>query len=380
MPRHHLSTPRRYALLGVFAGLFTPGVLVFAQPPATPDIGVALAASAPPIDPRLTPEELANIRVYDTVSTSVVNISTSTQQFDKMFGLPIDGEGSGSGAVLDQQGHILTNQHVIEDATEIQVTLSNGETFPATLVGADKEYDMAIIKIDPRGVPLKPIQLGRSEALRVGQKAYVLGNPFGLEGTLTAGMISSLNRSVPSRRGGRAMTGMIQTDAAMNPGNSGGPLLNSSGEMVGMCVAIVSATGQNAGVGFAIPMNRIRRFVPELLEHGRVIRAYHGIVLLNETSQGLQIAKLADGGPAEQAGLRPFRQVLETGRQGPFIVQRTRIDRSYADYILAIDGEPVTTHEDFLAIMDAYKPGQRITFTVLREGQRLNVPITLGAA
>ncbi|MEO1498113.1 MAG: trypsin-like peptidase domain-containing protein [Planctomycetota bacterium] len=345
-----------------------------------PPAEVGTAASPPAIDPRLTPEEIANIRVYDTVSTSVVNISTSTQQLDSVFGLPIEGEGSGSGAVLDTQGRILTNQHVIDDATEIQVTLATGATYPAELVGADKEYDMAIIKIDAPPEELTPIPLGRSDNLRVGQKAYVLGNPFGLEGTLTTGMISSLNRSVPSRRGGRAMTGMIQTDAAMNPGNSGGPLLNSSGEMVGMCVAIVSATGQNAGVGFAIPMNRIRRFVPELMEHGRVIRAYHGIVLLNETSQGLQIARIAERGPAAVAGLRPFRQVIETGRNGPFIVRRTRVDRDYADFILAIDGRSVRTHEDFLAIMDAYKPGQQVTFTVLREGRRMSVPLTLGAA
>ncbi|WP_197524809.1 S1C family serine protease [Botrimarina hoheduenensis] len=363
-------------LLGLALGLRAPAqrALVTQADDVVRTEGVVASS-----DPRLTPEELANIRVYDTVNQSVVNIATSTVQYDFM-GMPIEGSGSGSGAILDKEGHILTNQHVIDGADQVQITLASGAAFNARVIGSDKEYDMAVLKIEADPEVLNPVKLGRSDNLRVGQKAYVLGNPFGLEGTLTTGMISSLNRTVPSRRGGRAMTGMVQTDAAMNPGNSGGPLLNSSGEMVGMCVAIVSATGQNAGVGFAIPMNRIRRFLPELLEHGRVIRAYHGIVLLNETPRGLQIAKLAKGGPAENAGLRPFVEVIETGRQGPFIVQRTRLDRDHADLIVAIDTKPVANHEDFVTLMDSYRPGQRVIFTVVREGQRLDVPVVLGAA
>ncbi|MEM6330392.1 MAG: trypsin-like peptidase domain-containing protein, partial [Planctomycetota bacterium] len=240
-------------------------------------------AAMPAAGVAYSPEELTNIRVYATANPGVVNITTSTVQYDRMFGLPIQGEGSGSGSVLDKQGHILTNNHVIEDAQQITVTLASGANYRAELVGADAEYDMAVIKIDAPPEELTPIKLGSSDSLRVGQKAYAVGNPFGLEGTLTIGIISSLNRSVPSRAAGRAMTGMIQTDAAMNPGNSGGPLLNGAAEMIGMNVAIASKIGQNSGVGFAIPVSRVRRFLPELIEHGKVIRAYHGIVTLVET-------------------------------------------------------------------------------------------------
>ncbi len=297
-----------------------------------------------------------------------------------MFGLPIEGQGSGSGSVLDKQGHILTNNHVIEDAQEIQVTLASGANYRARLVGADAEYDMAVVKIEAPPEELFPIQLGRSNNLRVGQKAYAVGNPFGLEGTLTIGIVSSLNRSVPSRAAGRAMTGMIQTDAAMNPGNSGGPLLNGAAEMIGMNVAIASKIGQNSGVAFAIPVDRIRRFLPEIIRHGKVIRAYHGIVTLMETPGGLRVAKLSRGGPAEQAGLRGFRIVRRERRRGPILYTETSIDRDYADTIVAIGGTAISTHTEFLEIMDRYKPGDKVMVTILRQGQRQQVQLTLGAA
>ena len=183
-----------------------------------------------------------------------------------MFGMPVEGEGAGSGAVIDKRGHIVTNQHVIDGARKIEVALTNGKMYDAELVGEDAEYDIAVLRIDAPAADLNPIRLGRSDNLRVGQKAYALGNPFGLDHTLTSGVVSSLNRSLPSRVSGRIMDGMVQTDAAMNPGNSGGPLLNTSAEMIGMCVAIRSSVGQNSGVGFAIPIDRVRRFVPELIE------------------------------------------------------------------------------------------------------------------
>lgn len=338
-------------------------------------------SSSAPFASHLTPEERANIRVYEVVNQSVVHITTSTVQYDRMFGMPIEGSGVGSGAIIDKRGHILTNHHVIEGADKILVKLADDDTnYVATLVGADEEYDIAVLRIDAPADRLQPIALGRSDTLRVGQKAYALGNPFGLEGTLTTGIVSSLNRSLPSRVDGRAMTGMIQTDAAMNPGNSGGPLLNTAGEMIGMCVAIRSTVGQNSGVGFAIPMNRIRRFTPELLEHGKVIRAYHGIVLLNETSQGLRIAKISPGGPADNAGLRGFRTVIRNRREGPFTYRETAIDRNYADYVLTIDGKSIRTHEEFLKIMDSHKPGDRVVFSVMREGKERRITLTLGAA
>lgn len=329
---------------------------------------------------QLTPEELANIRVYETANRSVVHITTSTVQYDSMFGMPIEGKGAGSGAVLDKEGHILTNEHVIEGARQVKVAMADGSMYDAQLVGSDEEYDIAVLKINAPRDELYPISLGTSENLRVGQKAYALGNPFGLDHTLTSGVISSLNRSLPSRVNGRVMDGMVQTDAAMNPGNSGGPLLNTSAEMVGMCVAIRSSVGQNSGVGFAIPADRIRRFVPELIKNGRIVRAYHGIVVLNETDRGLRIAKLSQGGPAEHAGLRGFRVVKRRVRQGSVVYEVPELDKEYADFIVAIDGKAVSTHTDFLAVMDAHAPGDRVVFTVQRDGQQVQVSVTLGAA
>lgn len=370
-------------LVAVLAGFIS---LAISEGPAATAQTVALPADSrnpPPLQTAqnsLTPEELANIRVYEVANRGVVNITTSTVQFDRRMGLPIAGKGSGSGSVIDRQGHILTNNHVIDDAQQIEVTLADGSSYSAQLIGADAEYDMAVIKINAPAEKLLPVKLGTSAGLRVGQKAYAVGNPFGLEGTLTIGIVSSLNRSVPSRVGDRAMTGMIQTDAAMNPGNSGGPLLNSSAEMIGMNVAIASRIGQNSGVGFAIPADRLRRFIPELIEHGKVLRAYHGIVTLDETPSGLRLRKLSSGGPAERAGLRGVRVVETRRRQGPMLYIERKIDVEHADTVLAIAGKRVTTHTEFLDLMDRYKPGDEVTFTVLREGQQQQVTLTLGAA
>ncbi|QDT67670.1 putative periplasmic serine endoprotease DegP-like precursor [Planctomycetes bacterium MalM25] len=367
---------RRISLLALI-GL--AGVATYVAAQRTAPTPIVRQAPAPP-PANLTPEELANIRVYEAANRSVVHITTSTVQYDPTFGLPIEGEGAGSGAILDRQGHIITNQHVIDGAREIKVALTNDRMYDATLVGEDAEYDIAVLKIDPKGEELTPLPLGRSDNLRVGQKAYALGNPFGLDHTLTCGVVSSLNRSLPSRVKGAIMDGMVQTDAAMNPGNSGGPLLNTSAEMIGMCVAIRSSVGQNSGVGFAIPIDRIRRFVPELIENGKIVRAYHGIVVLEESSRGLRIAKLSKNGPAERAGLRAFRVLEHRRREGPIVYRVKELDKDYADYILAIDGQAVSTHPEFLERMDGYQPGDRVVFTVLRDGQQVRVPVTLGAA
>jgi S1-C subfamily serine protease len=226
-----------------------------------------LAASLPPSS-SLTPEELINIRVYEGANRGVVNVLTRTVNYDGFFMLPTPGEGAGSGCVLDKRGHILTNYHVVEGANKISVTLQGGdESYDGELIGEDPENDIAVLKIDAPPEALFPVPIGVSDSLRVGQRVFTLGNPFGLEGTLTTGIISNLNRTLPSRTG-REMKSIIQTDAAMNPGNSGGPLLDTSGRMIGMNVAIATKSGQNAGVGFAIPINRIRQIVPQLIEHG----------------------------------------------------------------------------------------------------------------
>jgi S1-C subfamily serine protease len=327
----------------------------------------------------MTPEELANIRVYKLANPSVVNIDTSIVQYDRFFMSPIPGQGSGSGSIIDDQGHILTNFHVVEGARKIEVTFASNNTYSATLIGQDAEQDIAILKVDAPAEELKPITLGRSDYLRVGQRAYVLGNPFGLDGTLTTGIISSLNRTLGSRVEGRSMESIIQTDAAMNPGNSGGPLLDSAGRMIGMNVAIASKSGQSAGIGFAIPVNRIRQMIAELIEHGRIERPDHGIVAVVETEQGLKVVKVAPGGPADTAGLRGYRVVRERRRQGNMVYETNRMDRNHADYILAVDGEPVSGASDLLDLIAAHEPGDEVVLTVLREGERLRVPLTLGS-
>jgi S1-C subfamily serine protease len=330
------------------------------------------------IDDGLTPEERTNISVYDRVNRSVVNITTRVVQPDMFFMLEPPAEGAGSGSVLDREGHILTNYHVIEGAQEVRVTLFNGETYDAGLMGADPVYDMAVLRIDaPRDV-LFPVDFGDSSALKVGQKAFAIGNPFGLERTMTVGIISSLNRTLKSRTG-RMMKSIIQIDAALNQGNSGGPLLDSRGRLIGMNTAIASRTGENTGIGFAIPVNNIGRVVPQLIENGRVIRPDIGITRVYQTEQGLVIATLAPGGPAERAGLRGFRVIREQQRRGIFVYEETRIDRSYADLIVAVDSERVRTADDLLTAIEKKKPGDEVLVTVVREGRQLNVGVVLGA-
>lgn len=342
---------------------------------------VAARFSAEPTSPPspLTPEEQANIRVYEVANRSVVNIDTQTEQVDPFFMRRIPGNGSGSGSVIDKQGHVLTNAHVIENARAIEVTLASGETYPAKLIGQDREHDIAVLKIDAPSDVLFPLALGRSDGLRVGQQVYALGNPFGLEGSLTKGIISSLNRAIEGRTG-REMKSLVQTDAAMNPGNSGGPLLDSNARMVGMNVAIATRTGQNTGVGFAIPVNRIGAIVPELIKHGRIIRPDHGILGLREyTDRGVKIELIRPNGPADEAGLQAIVQV-EVLRRGNIAYQTRTSDVSRGDWLLAVDGKPVETASDFLAIMDSYKPGQTVTLSIVRNGEQQDVAMTLGEA
>jgi len=330
-------------------------------------------------DRPLTSEEETNIFVYEHANPSVVNISTRSVQIDHFLMLQREAEGSGSGAVLDKAGHILTNFHVVEGAKNVEVTLASTNTYSAELIGHDREQDIAILQIEAPQEELVPISLGDSNNLRVGQKVYVLGNPFSWEGTLTTGIISSLNRDLPSRVRGRVMQSLIQTDAAMNPGNSGGPMLDTSARMIGMCVAIATKTGQNAGVGFAIPIDRIKRIVPELIEHGKVIRADIGITHVIESENGLIIARLDPEGPAAKAGLQGFRRVVQRRQQGPIIYETETIDRSHADRILAVNGEPMRTGVQFRDKIWEFKPGDVINLTILRDGREVNVEVTLGA-
>ncbi len=339
----------------------------------------SLAAVASPSNLPLTPEEQTNIRVYDGANRGVVNIVTRTISYDRFFMLPSPGEGAGSGSVLDKRGHILTNYHVVEDASKIAVTLPGGtETYEGELVGSDPDNDIAVLKIDAPPEELHPVPLGSSDNLQVGQRVYTLGNPFGLEGTLTTGIISNLNRTLPSRTG-REMKSIIQTDAAMNPGNSGGPLLDTSGRIIGMNVAIATRSGQSAGLGFAIPVNRIRQSVPQLIERGKVERADIGIVAVVETPQGLQIVQTNRGGPAERAGLRGWKKVRREVTRGPLVYTVERNDHSAADIIIELDGQPVEKASAFVEKIEERRPGDNVVLTIIREGRQIRVPVTLGA-
>lgn len=376
-------SPVFWMVCGAVAGV---AIYQWDAPPAFTPVAMAQttasARSQFPSEPahtgaNLTPEEQANIRVYEVANQSVVNIDTRTEQIDPFFMRRLTGSGSGSGSVINKKGHVLTNAHVIEDARAIEVTLASGETYPAELVGQDREHDIAVLKIDAPSDVLHPLSLSKSDGLRVGQQVYALGNPFGLEGSLTKGIISSLNRSIEGRTG-REMRSLIQTDAAMNPGNSGGPLLDSRGRMVGMNVAIATRTGQNAGVGFAIPANRIRQIVPELVKHGRIIRPDHGILGFRQyPDRGIKIEMVRPGSPADRAGLRAIRKI-ERRQHGNTIYESRTDDIARGDWLTAVDGKPVETASDFLAIMDGYNPGQTVTLTIERDGHEQEIEMTLG--
>lgn len=383
MKAHNFIIPALFAVLGVVFSVALQSDLLESTSQAQSAAQTASATPRLPISPppvTLTPEEQANIRVYELASKSVVNITTSTVQYDRFGLMAVPGEGAGSGSVLDKEGHILTNAHVVDGAKGIEVTLADGSIHPAKLIGADVIYDLAVLKINAPPESLVPIRFGRSDDLKVGQRAYLVGNPFGLSGTLTTGIISSLHRSLPSRVDDLEMTSIIQTDAAMNPGNSGGPMLDSSARMIGMNVAIATRTGQNAGIGFAIPVDRIRRFLPDLVKHGKIIRADHGIVSVMETKNGLRLVKLSENGPAERAGLNGFRIVQKRVASGFGSYIERVVDRNSADVLVAIDGKSLKSYTDFVEIMDSHKPGDTVVLTIQRDGKQFDVQLTLGTA
>ena len=258
------------------------------------------------------------------------------------------------------------------------MVLYDGSSHSATIVGHDPATDVAVIKVAAPPEVLEPVTFGESAALRVGQRVFAIGNPFGLERTLTTGIISSLNRSLPTR-GGRTIKSIIQTDAAINPGNSGGPLLDSASRLIGMNTAIASRTGQSSGVGFAIPVGTLARIVPQLIERGRVIRPDLGVARIYQTDNGLVVAVLVPGGPAERAGMKGFKVVRERRRQGPFFTEVERVDRSGADRIVAVAGTAVKTVDDLLSVVESKNPGDEVLVSVEREGLRLDLAVTLEA-
>ncbi|NLF07962.1 MAG: PDZ domain-containing protein [Pirellulaceae bacterium] len=336
------------------------------------------AESNPFANKSLSADEQINVFVYQQVNRSVVNINTRGTAGNSFLMFEVISEGEGSGTVIDRAGHILTNYHVVEGAREIRVTLFDGKSYDAQLVGGDPDTDVAVLKIDAPAETLFPAVFGSSTDLLVGQRVFAIGNPFGLERTLATGIISSLNRSIPGRSGRRSLRSIIQIDAAINPGNSGGPLLDTRARMIGMNTAIASHTGSSAGVAFAIPVNTIARVVPQLIQHGRVKRPDSGIARVFQTDKGLLILTMTPGGPAERAGLQGPRIEKRQRRHGPFITEEKVANLAAADMIVAVDGRPTKTADDFLEAVEAKQPGEQITITIIRNGQRMDVSLRLG--
>ncbi len=342
-------------------GLGTARPAQYALPTVTPPLSTA---------PRDADEDV-NIRVYEADNRGVVNI-ISTAGTGRFLDEESTG-GTGSGFVFDLQGHIVTNYHVVSSAESLEVTIFDGSTHPAEVVGVDPSNDVAVIRIGVPREKLSPLALGDSSGLKVGQKVLALGNPFGLQRTLTTGIVSSLDRSIRAKNG-RTIKGIIQTDAAINPGNSGGPLLNTRGEVIGVNTAILSPVGQSAGIGFAVPINTIKRILSSLIENGRVVRADLGLKQVYATDQGIYILDLVEGGPADAAGLRPLEIVVE--RFGRFY--RRRPDPESADRIIAVEGKPVTTLDELLSEIESHAPGEKVKIRVIREGKAREVEVTLG--
>jgi len=346
-------------------------------PPGGPAVSAAAPQSAADQPPaadlqNLTPDERVNVLVYQNVNRSVVNINTTGER--SFWGVTSEGEGSGS--VIDRQGHVLTNFHVVDGAAQIRVTLFDGSEYPAQVVGIDPATDVAVLKINTPAELLFPVAFGSSTNLLVGQRVFAIGNPFGLERTLTTGIISSLNRSLPAKRTARIIKSIIQIDAAMNPGNSGGPLLDTHGLMIGMNTAIASSTGENVGVGFAIPINTIARVVPQLIQNHRVMRPESGVAQVRLNDRGLLIEQLVPGGPAEKAGLKVPR--TERKQEGIFVVVSRNL--AAADIITAVDGKQIRTPNDFLDAIESKRPGEQVILTIIRAGKLVQVPLLLEAA
>lgn len=319
------------------------------------------------------------IGIYREVSPAVVHITSTALVYDFFFN-PVPQHGAGSGFIIDQQGHIVTNNHVVEDARSLEVTLVSGKKVPAKLIGRDPLNDLAVIKIDVPGEKLHVVRLGHSDQLEIGQMAIAIGNPFGLDRTVTTGVVSSLNRTLRASNG-RQIRGVIQTDAAINPGNSGGPLLNSRGEVIGINTAIFSPSGGSVGIGFAIPVNIAKRIVPELIAKGRASHPYLGISGLSVTSEnsrvlnlpvehGVLVVRVEARSPAAHAGIRGGQRRVQIGNT---------ILRVGGDVIVAIDGQKVESLNGLIAYLeDNKRVGETIELGILRDGRQVKVRVELG--
>ena len=345
-------------------------------------LGVGAVAQAQKSQPEvqgLSPEEQIVIAVYKRASPGVVHITSTALAYDFFFN-PVPQKGTGSGFVLDDRGYILTNNHVVDEADSLEVTLTDKSKVRAKLVGRDPSNDLAVIKIDVPKEKLFPLKLGNSDALQVGQMAIAIGNPFGLERTVTRGVVSSVGRTLRSESG-RQIRGIIQTDAPINPGNSGGPLLNSRGEVIGINSAIYTPSGGSVGIGFAIPANTAKRLLPQLIARGRVSHPWLGISGLDITAEaakalklmaqeGVLVIQVSPKGPAGRAGIKGS-------------TKRTRIGNTLVsvggDIIVKVNGRKIESVDEMTAFLDAeHKVGDEVKIELLRDGRPLTLSVRLG--
>ncbi|HET7730316.1 MAG TPA: trypsin-like peptidase domain-containing protein [Usitatibacter sp.] len=313
--------------------------------------------------PALQPQEQHVVKLFENAAPSVAYITTEAYARRGLFIAQV-AQGAGSGFVWDDKGHIVTNHHVVEGATKVQVQLDAGKTYDAKVIGAAPDYDLAVVKMEKAPAGIRPLAIGSSADLRIGQSVYAIGNPFGLTRTLTQGIVSALDRSLPTSDI-REIRGAIQTDAAINPGNSGGPLLDSAGRLIGVTTAIRSPSGGSTGVGLAIPVDLVNRIVPQLIAHGRAatpgigIVPFHPDLVARAGIVGVVIARVQPNSPAAEAGLKPFDQ--RTGTVG--------------DVIVAVNGRVVESLQAFAAELDRVGVDKVAELTVIRDGKERRVKV-----
>ena len=323
-------------------------------------------------------DEMRNIAIYEGANQSVVHITTVTLNLNSFLEvLPV--QGTGSGIIISENGYILTNAHVVQDADKMTIRLFDGSTLDATLIGLDNENDLAVVKIEvPPSITLSPIEFGDADTLKVGQKAVAIGNPFGYDRTMTIGTVSGLGRPV-KLDANTVVNGMIQTDAAINPGNSGGPLLDSSGKMIGIATSIYSTTGGSQGIGFAVPVNTAISVIPDLIEHGKVIRGWLDITMVQlddsivsyaklPVESGLLISQVKSGGKAEKSGLKGGDRKVQYGSSIIYLG---------GDIIVSINGEKISEYSDLYHALVKTAPGDIVNVGVLRSGIEKTIKVEL---
>jgi S1-C subfamily serine protease len=381
-PRRLVATSLVFASVALAACGIVRGVAPAQQPTTAPTPAV-IAATPAPLPPQVVQaagaDEQVVIDIYARVSPAVVHITSRIVVRDFFYG-DVPQEGTGSGFVLDLQGHIVTNNHVVENAEKITVTLSDETSLEARVVGTDPSTDLAVVQIDTSPDRLHPVELGASANLRVGQRAIAIGNPFGLDRTLTTGVISSLGRPLQTQNNG-TIYDVIQTDAAINPGNSGGPLLDSSGRVIGVNSAIYSPSGGSVGVGFAIPVDTVRRVTASIIEKGYYPHPWLGVTGLSITSdlanylklpveRGVLVINVTAGQAAAQAGVRGGSRRVQIGN---YVVPVG------GDILTAIDANKVAAMEDMVKYLETKtKVGQAVSLTIMRDGKEQTVQATLG--